>query len=74
MLLLVRTGKSLRPERTPGEPFMRTVYSVSPNLTVPEGKIKFCVFTALTTSAGASPRACKASMSKSTEITLTLPP
>ena len=74
MLLLVRTGKSFKPDKTPGEPFMRTVYSVSPNLTVPEGKIKFWVLTALTTSAGAKPRACKASMSKSTEMTRTLPP
>ena len=74
MLLVVRTGKSFRPDNTPGEPFMRTVYSVSPNFTVPEGKIKFCVFTALTTSAGDRPRACKASASKSTEITRTLPP
>ena len=37
---------------------MRTVYSVPPNLAVPEGRIRFCRLTALTTSAGDRPRAC----------------
>ena len=71
---LVRTGRSLRPAMASGEPFMRTVYSVSPSLAVPEGRIRFCVLTALTTSAGARPRACSALVSRSTEITLILPP
>ena len=62
------------PEIASGEAFMRTVYSISPSLAVPEGRIRFCVFTALTTSAGARPRACSACMSRSTEITRILPP
>ena len=54
----VRTGRSFRPAIASGDAFMRTLYSVSPNLTVPEGRIRFCVLTAATTSAGARPRAC----------------
>ena len=53
---------------------MRTVYSVAPNLAVPEGRIRFCRLTALTTSAGDRPRACSACMSRSTEISRFLPP
>ena len=53
---------------------MRTVYSVAPNLAVPDGRIRFCRLTALTTSAGARPRACSACMSRSTEISRFLPP
>jgi len=70
----VRTGRSLSPASSFGDPFMRTVYSVAPNFAVPEGRIRFCRFSALTTSAGASPRAWSAAMSRSTEITRFLPP
>ena len=35
-----------------GEPFIRTVYSVAPNFAVPDGRIRFCMLIALTTSAG----------------------
>ncbi len=57
-----------------GEPFILTVYSVSPNLAVPEGRIRFCMLIALTTSAGDRPRACSACVSRSTEIMRFLPP
>ena len=69
---IVRTGRSFSPLIASGEPFMRTVYSVSPNLAVPDGRIRFCVLTALTTSAGDRPRACSACMSRSTEISAVL--
>ena len=72
--LLVFTGRSFSPAIASGEPFMRTVYSVSPNLAVPDGRIRFCRLTALTTSAGERPRACSACMSRSTEIRRFLPP
>ena len=57
-----------------GEPVMRTVYSVAPNVALPDGRIRFCRFGALTTSAGARPRACSAAMSRSTEMSRFLPP
>ena len=70
----VRIGRSESPAMASGEPFMRTVYSVAPNLAVPAGRIRFCRLTALTTSAGDSPRACSAAVSMSTEISRCLPP
>ena len=70
----VRTGRSPRPAMASGEPFMRTVYSVAPNFAVPEGRIRFCTLMAFTTSAGDSPRACSAAMSRSTEMSRFLPP
>ena len=72
--LIVRTGRSLSPSITLGELFIATLYSIAPILAVPEGRIKFCEFTALTTSLGARPRACSAGMSRSTEISRVLPP
>jgi hypothetical protein len=70
----VRTGMSLRPLMASGEAFNLTLYSVSPSLAVPEGRIRFCALMALTTSEGARPRDCIACMSRSTEITRILPP
>jgi hypothetical protein len=70
----VRIGRSLRPAIASGEPFMRTPYSVAPNLAVPEGRIRFCVLIAFTTSDGDRPRACSAWVSRSTEISRFLPP
>ena len=56
------------------ELFKDTLYSVPSSLVVPEGKIKLCAFTALTTSAGAKPRAWSCRVSISTETNLILPP
>jgi hypothetical protein len=72
--LTVRTGRSLSPSIASGDPFIRTVYSVAPNFAVPDGRIRFWVLIALTTSAGERPRACSACVSRSTEITRFLPP
>jgi hypothetical protein len=71
---VVRTGRSLSAAIAPGEPFIRTEYSVAPSFAVPDGRIRFCRLTALITSAGASPRACSAGTSMSTEIRRFLPP
>src|SRR5512132_1989108 len=70
----VRTGRSFKPETASGELFILTEYSVSPNFAVPDGRIRFCALTALTTSAGDRPRACSACMSRSTLICRFLPP
>src|ERR1700712_637745 len=70
----VRTGRSLRAAMVSVEPLRGTVYSVEPNLAVPEGRIRFCRLMALTTSDGERPRACSARVSRSTEITGLLPP
>jgi hypothetical protein len=66
--LAVRTGSSFKPATASGEPLILTEYSVPPNLAVPEGRIRFWVLMALTTSMGARPRDCSAGVSRSTEI------
>src|SRR6185436_15298770 len=71
---MVRTGSSLSPATASGELFILIEYSVAPNFAVPDGRIRFCALTALTTSAGDSPRACSACMSRSTLICRFLPP
>ena len=40
-----------------GTALVRTVYCVSPIFAVPDGKVRFCAFTALTTSVGVRPLA-----------------
>ena len=45
-----------------------------PIFAVPDGNMRFCAFTALTTSLGVSPRASNAGVSISTEIWRDLPP
>ena len=71
---VVRTGSSPSPVIASGELFIFTLYSVSPNFAVPAGRMRFWALTAFTTSAGASPRACSAGMSRSTDTTRILPP
>ncbi len=57
-----------------GEPFIASTYSVPPIFAVPDGRMRFCALTALTTSVGVSPLASSAGMSMSTEICRALPP
>ncbi len=72
--LTVRIGRSLSAAMVSVEPLRRNVYSVAPNLAVPDGRIRFCTFSAATTSAGDRPRACIALVSRSIETSLDLPP
>jgi hypothetical protein len=57
-----------------GAELVSTWYSKRSSLMVPEGAITFCAVMALTTSDGDSPRACNASISRSTWIWRCLPP
>ena len=57
-----------------GEPLVASTYSVPPILAVPDGSIRFCALTALTTSFGVSPLASSAGVSRSTDMTRCLPP
>ncbi len=72
--LRVDTGMALSPAMVSGEPFSARGYSIAPILAVPEGSVRFCVLTALTTSFGDSPLASSAAVSRSTEMTRVLPP
>ena len=72
--LLVLIGIAFSPSIELGEPFRATVYSVSPIFAVPDGKIKFCAFTALIMSVEERPLAKRVLGSKSTETTLIFPP
>src|ERR1700740_1941056 len=56
-VLIGRVSKSLM---AGGLALIPTWYSNWPILAVPDGKIRFCAFTALMTSAGGNPRACLA--------------
>src|SRR4051812_50218076 len=71
---MVRTGRSFRPWIASGDAFMRTVYSVSPIFAVPEGRIRFCVLTAFTTSAGEKTRAGGSGKSRAGQGKRDLPP
>jgi len=70
----VITGILFRPSTVSGDPLVANTYSVPPILAVPEGKTRFWVLTALTTSVGVKPLASNAAVSRSTEMTRCLPP
>ena len=72
--LTVFIGRSFSSLMVCGAPFISTLYSIVPSLTVPEGRIRFCALTALTMSVGERPLACRAWESISTEISRCLPP
>ena len=63
-----------RPASESGLPFISTEYSVEPIFAVPEGRIRFCAVTALTTSIGDRLRSCSLRESISTMICRCLPP
>ena len=67
-------GILLRSAMVVGIALVRTVYCVSPILARPDGKVRFCALTALTTSAGVSPLASSLTGSMSTMICRYLPP
>ena len=72
--LVVRTGIEFRAAMVAGDALVSMLNSVSPSLAVPEGSVRFCVFTALTMSTEVSPLAWSCCGSMSTEITRCLPP
>ena len=57
-----------------GVALVRTVYCVSPIFAVPDGRVRFCALTALTTSSGVNPLARSLDGSRSTMIWRYLPP
>ncbi len=69
-----RTGASPMPAMVSKPAFMRTAYSVSPILVVPDGKVRFCAVIAFITSAGVTPLASNEAGSRSTMIWRGLPP
>jgi len=71
---LTLTGMLLRSSMLAGVALVRTVYCVSPILAVPDGSVRFCAFTAFTTSSGVSPLASSFAGSRSTMIWRYLPP
>ena len=70
----VLTGRLLSASIVSGVLLSLILYSRWPILAVPEGMMMLWRFNALVTSAGDSPLACNASMSRSTMITRGLPP
>ena len=57
-----------------GDPFISTLNSVVPILTVPEGSTRFCEEIAVMTSVGERPFDCSAGMSRFTETWRCFPP
>ena len=62
------TGIMLRSSMVAGVALVRTVYCLSSILAVPDGRVRFCVLTALTMSSGVSPLASSLSGLMSTMI------
>ncbi len=67
-------GRSFSSSTVFGLPFMLTLYSKVPIFAVPPGSTRFWALTALTTSLGDRPLACKAAELMSTITWRTLPP
>ncbi len=68
------TGMSFNWSMLEGVALVRTAYWVLPILAVPDGRVRFCALTALTTSSGVRPRATSFAGSRSTMIWRYLPP